>query len=100
MVGGVVGYYNWRLTATPEQDDQSPARTKGVMAHPKNDHKQDGLAENCIEIHPVLKIAITGQSTGGAIHLPTGVTHKCGSQGGGRGGRAGGRGRGCVGATE
>ena len=45
------------------------------------DHHQDGLAPNCIEIHPVLKIAVQGTEGGSAIPLPTGVTHTCGKTG-------------------
>lgn len=43
------------------------------------DHKQDGLAPNCIELHPVLAITVTGKEPGGAIALPSGVSHTCGS---------------------
>jgi hypothetical protein len=43
------------------------------------DHKQDGLAPNCIELHPVLQLAVTGSEPGGAIALPSGVSHTCGS---------------------
>jgi hypothetical protein len=43
------------------------------------DHKQDGLAPNCIELHPVLQITVTGSEPGGAIALPSGVSHTCGS---------------------
>jgi hypothetical protein len=43
------------------------------------DHKQDGLAPNCIELHPVLQIAVTGREPGGPIALPSGVSHTCGS---------------------
>jgi hypothetical protein len=42
------------------------------------DHGQDGLAPNCIEIHPVLKITIKGKQGTSAIPLPTGITHTCG----------------------
>jgi hypothetical protein len=42
------------------------------------DHKQDGLAPNCIELHPVLQITVTGSEPGGAIGLPSGVSHTCG----------------------
>jgi len=51
------------------------------------DHKQDGLAPNCIELHPVLQISVMGTEPGGAIALPSGVSHVCGSpsaRGGGR----------------
>jgi hypothetical protein len=44
------------------------------------DHKQDGLAPNCIELHPVLEITVTGSDSGGVIPLPTGVSHVCGSR--------------------
>jgi hypothetical protein len=50
------------------------------------DHKQDGLAPNCIELHPVLQIIVTGRERGGAIPLPSGVSHVCGSRS--TGGRA------------
>jgi hypothetical protein len=40
------------------------------------DHKQDGLARNCIELHPVLQITVTGRESG-AIPLPSGVSHTC-----------------------
>lgn len=43
------------------------------------DHKQDGLAPNCIELHPVLQITVAGRESGGAIALPSGVSHACGS---------------------
>jgi hypothetical protein len=43
------------------------------------DHKQDGLAPNCIELHPVLQIAVTGREPAGPIALPSGVFHTCGS---------------------
>jgi hypothetical protein len=49
------------------------------------DHHQDGLASNCIEIHPVLKITVQGKEGTSAIPLPTGVAHTCiktGSAGG------------------
>ena len=42
------------------------------------DHKQDGLAANCIELHPVLLVTVTGSEPGGAIALPSGVSHTCG----------------------
>jgi hypothetical protein len=42
------------------------------------DHGQDGLAPNCIEIHPVLKITIKGKQGTSAIPLPTGMVHTCG----------------------
>jgi hypothetical protein len=51
------------------------------------DHKQDGLAPNCIELHPVLQITVTGSEPGGTIALPSRVPHTCGSpsaRGGGR----------------
>ena len=41
------------------------------------DHGQDGLAPNCIEIHPVLKITVQGKEGTGAIDLPTGIAHTC-----------------------
>ncbi len=43
------------------------------------DHKQDGLAPNCIELHSVLQITVTGSEPGGAIALPSAVSHTCGS---------------------
>jgi len=42
------------------------------------EHGQDGLAPNCIELHPVLQITIKGKEGSSAIPLPTGVTHACG----------------------
>jgi hypothetical protein len=42
------------------------------------DHKQDGLAPNCIELHPVLQIQVAGEEPGGSIAPPSGVTHRCG----------------------
>jgi hypothetical protein len=42
------------------------------------DHKQDGLAPNCIELHPVLQITVMGSESGGPIPLPSGVSHTCG----------------------
>ncbi len=44
------------------------------------DHKQSGLAPNCIELHPVLHITVMGSESGGAIPLPSGVSHTCGSR--------------------
>jgi hypothetical protein len=43
------------------------------------EHGQDGLAPNCIEIHPVLKITIKGKEGSSAIPLPKGVKHTCGT---------------------
>jgi len=43
------------------------------------DHKQSGLAPNCIELHPVLQITVADTEPGGAIALPSGVSHRCGS---------------------
>ncbi len=48
-------------------------------------HGQDGLAPNCIEIHPVLKITVQGKEGTGAIALPTGITHTCVKTAGGHG---------------
>ncbi len=77
----------------------APATTSAALLNPPRkvevtgvgffdfDHKQDGLAPNCIELHPVLQITVTGSQPGGAIALPSGVTHTCGSpsaRGGGR----------------
>lgn len=44
------------------------------------DHKQSGLAPNCIELHPVLQITVMGSESGAAIPLPSGVSHTCGSR--------------------
>jgi hypothetical protein len=46
------------------------------------DHKQSGLALNCIELHPVLQITVADTEPGGAIALPSGVSHTCGSASG------------------
>lgn len=43
------------------------------------DHGQDGLALNCIEIHPVLKITIQGQQGSSAIPFEKTTNHKCGA---------------------
>jgi len=43
------------------------------------DHGQDGLASNCIEIHPVLKITIQGREGNSAIPFQRGVSHNCGT---------------------
>jgi hypothetical protein len=43
-------------------------------------HGQDGLAPNCIEIHPVLKITVKGKEGSTAIPLPKGVKHTCGRE--------------------
>jgi len=43
------------------------------------DHGQDGLAFNCIEIHPVLSIAIQGKQGTTAIPFQKGANHTCGS---------------------
>jgi hypothetical protein len=51
------------------------------------DHKQSGLAPNCIELHPVLQVTITDSEPGGAIALPSGVSHTCGSASGAGGAR-------------
>ncbi len=48
-------------------------------------HQQDGVALNCIELHPVLTITVMGRESGGAIPLPTGVSHRCGTPATGRG---------------
>ncbi len=49
------------------------------------DHGQDGLAPNCIEIHPVLKITVQGKEGTGAIAFPKGITHTCVKNAGGHG---------------
>ena len=49
------------------------------------DHGQDGLAPNCIEIHPVLKIVVQGKGNS-AVPLPTGVSHTCTKSGASSGG--------------
>lgn len=41
-------------------------------------HGQDGLAPNCIEIHPVLKITVQRKEGRSAIPLAKGVKHTCG----------------------
>ena len=43
------------------------------------DHGQDGLALNCIEIHPALKITFQGNEGSVAIPFPKGGNHKCGA---------------------
>jgi len=44
-------------------------------------HVQDGLAPNCIEIHPVLKISIVGTEGTSAIQFLRGrdTQHTCGT---------------------
>jgi len=42
------------------------------------DHGQDGLALNCIEIHPVLKIVFQGNQGSSGIPFTKGGTHSCG----------------------
>ncbi len=49
------------------------------------DHGQDGLAPNCIEIHPVLMITVQGKEGTSAIALPKGITHSCVKTAGGHG---------------
>jgi hypothetical protein len=46
------------------------------------DHRQNGLAPNCIELHPVLQITVRGRDSSSAIPLPllSGVSHTCGSR--------------------
>ncbi len=43
------------------------------------DHGQDGLALNCIEIHPVLKITFQGNQGSSSIPFPHGGSHNCGT---------------------
>ena len=42
-------------------------------------HGQDGLAWNCIEIHPVLKITFQGQEGSSVIPFQKTANHKCGA---------------------
>jgi hypothetical protein len=42
------------------------------------DHGQDGLALNCIEIHPVLKITFQGNAGNSGIPFAKGGSHSCG----------------------
>jgi hypothetical protein len=47
------------------------------------DHGQDGLAKNCIEIHPVLEIKFLQEQSGGSVHVHTkndGLPHNCGQR--------------------
>jgi hypothetical protein len=44
-------------------------------------HGQDGLAKNCIEIHPVLEIMFVKEQSNGPVHVNTksdGLPHQCG----------------------
>lgn len=43
------------------------------------DHGQDGLASNCIEIHPVLKITFQGKEGSSAIPFQKSANHHCGT---------------------
>ena len=49
-------------------------------------HKQDGVAVNCLELHPVLEITVTGNADGGPIPVPKLASYHCGSPGAGKGG--------------
>lgn len=71
-----------------------PPNTQNVVALPKPwlievtgpalfdfVHGQDGLAPNCIEIHPVLEIKFVQEQSNGPVHVNTksdGLPHKCG----------------------
>ncbi len=46
-------------------------------------HGQDGLAKNCIEIHPVLEIKFLQEQSNGPVHVNTkkdGLPHNCGQK--------------------
>jgi hypothetical protein len=46
-------------------------------------HGQDGLAKNCIEIHPVLEIKFVQEQSNGPVHVNTkndGLPHTCGKK--------------------
>jgi len=46
-------------------------------------HGQDGLANNCIEIHPVLEIKFLQEQSNGPVHVNTktdGLPHNCGQR--------------------
>jgi hypothetical protein len=50
------------------------------------DHGQDGLAPNCIEIHPVLKITFQGKEGSAGIPFAKGGSHNCGQSSNSSGG--------------
>ena len=87
-----VGLFNAaRQTLTEALGGPAPQETKAVAIVPPRlievtgvgffdfDHGQDGLALNCIEIHPVLKITIQGTEGSSAIPFETTANHKCGT---------------------
>ena len=73
-----------------------PPNTQNVVALPKPwlvevtgpalfdfDHDQDGLAKNCIEIHPVLEIKFLQEQPSGPVHVNTkndALPHSCGQR--------------------